>query len=134
MEDPIVYVYPSDMLVLDVEKNSLVIDVEPKVTEIVEVFSGLPGLPGIKGDQGIQGPQGPPGPSGTGVGGGYAVTTFTQSNPSSAWLVTHSLNHRPSVEIFNNDGEEVFADVSYPSQNTVLVEFAFETTGVLQLT
>lgn len=59
---------------------------------------------------------------------GTAAYTHTQSIPSSAWVVVHNLGGRPHVYIVINN-EQVEARVTYPNNNSALVEFAVAQTG-----
>lgn len=64
-----------------------------------------------------QGPAGPPGSGGGGGGGGGGTLTYTQSTPSSLWIVNHNLGFKPLVDVFNNNDEEVAVKVSHTSAN-----------------
>lgn len=105
-------------------------------------LSGLDGAPGPKGDTGPQGPQGPVGPAGpqgfTGEQGTSGVNLiepirYVQNTPSNRWVIEYPVAHTPYVKVFDQNGHEVWADLFYPSPGVLVVEFAFETTGVVQL-
>lgn len=100
------------------------------MSEVVEILilgsQGPPGDPGAPGAPGQIGPQGPAGPA-----EGFV---YTQMTPEQVWIIEHPLvSDRPSVDVFNNDGESVWADVTYPSGNTVRVEHGFATTGIVRM-
>lgn len=61
--------------------------------------------------------QGPAGPPGSGGGGGGNTLAYTQSTPSSLWIVNHNLGFKPLVDVFNNNDEEVAVKVSHTSTN-----------------
>jgi len=86
---------------------------------------GLPGPPGEKGDRGEAGIQGPPGDA-------VDIETFVQSIPSSEWLITNPFNYKPEVLVFDTDGNHINPDIEYPA-GQVIIKFAHETTGVVQL-
>lgn len=60
---------------------------------------------------------------------GDANYVFTQSSPSDTWTVNHNLDKRCSVQVVGDDFKEVVADITWVSNNTVLVEFNTATTG-----
>lgn len=81
--------------------------------------------------QGVTGPTGPSGP--TGPPGQLVTLTYAQAAPSAEWLITHTLNHRPNIIVFDNDGNEIEPDVSYPSPTLVRITFGFPMTGSAEL-
>lgn len=70
----------------------------------------------------IQGPQGPQGPAGTSY-------THTQSASASTWIVTHNLNKKVHVSIFDDTGELIYADVDHGSLNQTTITFSSPMTG-----
>jgi hypothetical protein len=52
---------------------------------------------------------------------------------SSEWLIEHSLPHRPDVETYTNDGDEVIGDVTHPLSTLVRVTFGFPMSGTARL-
>jgi hypothetical protein len=58
--------------------------------------------------------------------------TFTQEAPSTTWTITHTLGHLPQVTIIVG-GEEVDADVDYPSITQVVINFAAPQSGTAEL-
>jgi len=83
--------------------------------------NGLNGAPGTPGTPGTTGLQGPP--------GALAEQTFTQSTGSATWTINHTFPRRPFVRTFNNDGEEIVADESFPNATTVVVTWGYPATG-----
>lgn len=84
---------------------------------------GPKGDKGDTGDTGPQGPQGDPGPPGQ-DGTDDAFYLHNQMIASATWNITHNLNKYPSVTIVNSAGDEVIGDVSYPSINSVTINFS----------
>lgn len=81
------------------------------------------------GTPGLQGPPGPQGPAG--AAGGSAVV-HVQSDPSTIWVVNHSFGREPNVVVVI-DGENVIADITYPTLSTVVVGFGSLQTGKVVL-
>lgn len=101
---------------LDIVVSTTVTTTEVAVPAILEVST-----PGPTGPQGPQGPQGP-------SGGTYL---HTQSVPAATWTVTHSLGKYPAVVIIiAGDSEPSFADVTYPSNNVVSIQFPNAVAGI----
>lgn len=74
------------------------------------------------------GPQGPEGPPGSGTGGDFY---FTQNFSSQAdWIVNHNLHAYPNVQAIVG-GEEIEADVTHNSLNSLTVHFAVPTSGTV---
>lgn len=104
-----------------------------------EWIDSLRGPQGPQGQQGIQGIQGPPGRQGdTGERGpqgepGYVQPIVHYQNmPSTEWTIYHNNGYRPEVNIYDNNDEEIIADIIY-GPNFVKVRFAIEMTGMVQL-
>ena len=72
---------------------------------------------------GGSGPAGPPGPP------GGLPFIFTQSTPSSAWVINHNLGTLVHVTILNSSNVVVEGDVIESSINTVVVNFNTPQTG-----
>jgi len=90
------------------------------------------------GPQGAQGPTGPTGP--TGPGGLVAENipalvsyTHTQSAASSTWTITHNLNFRPSVNVFDSAGTMIEGAVTHINSNTLTVVFSATISGTAHL-
>jgi hypothetical protein len=54
---------------------------------------------------------------------------YTQSTPSSSWVVVHNLNKRPSVSVVDSAEDVVYGQVRYISNNEVMLTFAAPFTG-----
>ena len=85
-------------------------------------------MTGPAGVQGPAGPQGPPGP-----GGADAAYIHTQSVLASTWVVTHTLNKRPSVMVVDSGDNVVIPDVRYDSNSQITVVFGSATIGKVYL-
>lgn len=48
---------------------------------------------------------------------------FTQSVPSSLWLITHNLGFFPNVSVVDSSGSSVEGDTKYIDANTVQISF-----------
>lgn len=90
---------------------------------------GPPGPEGPEGPAGMTGPQGEPGPPGS----PYGATTFTQSSASDVWEFTHTYAYRPGVDTYDNSGDPVEGDVTFPAPNVVRITFGFPMTGSARL-
>lgn len=67
--------------------------------------------------------------TGTPGSGEDARLTHVQSTPASVWWITHELLKFPAVTVVDEDGNEVDADVSFPTLAEVVVRFSGEMTG-----
>ncbi|WP_344543020.1 hypothetical protein [Streptomyces levis] len=54
---------------------------------------------------------------------------FAQMTPSATWTINYTQGVRPDVDVYNNSGNIVIADVSHPDDQTVIVSFAYPETG-----
>lgn len=124
-----------------VEENNNFVVIDEDYSDIgTPVFDGtlveveIPGLQGPPGEDGEDGQDGEPGPVGP---PGVDATTYRlelpQNIPAATWVFHHDFPYRPVVTVYDNNGDEVWVDVSHPDTNTVMVEFAYETTGMVQL-
>lgn len=125
---------------LTVDEQSIDLTISPEQVAVLEVLEGIPGRAGEPGQPGIPGPPGPPGPPGQsgepgppGEGSDY-FQTYTQDTPAITWVISHTFGRRPVVTVYNQSGEEVEPDVEFPNANTIHVNFAFLTTGMVVLT
>ena len=78
--------------------------------------------------RGPQGVKGDPGTPATGAG-----TDFPQS-AALQWTINHNFGYRPSVELIDESGREVDAEIQHLSANTVRVTFLTATAGTARLT
>jgi hypothetical protein len=75
---------------------------------------------------GPQGVQGPTGPAGTPGGSAFEHLQVVASN---SWVLSHNLNRKVHVSIFDALGNLVFADVEHGDLNTTTITFAAPVTG-----
>ena len=54
---------------------------------------------------------------------------FTQSDPSNTWVITHTLNKYPAVEVVNTAHEIIIGEVTYNSLSQITINFNQNTTG-----
>lgn len=59
--------------------------------------------------------------------------TFNQAIPASTWTIPHSLGYEPNVSIIVGD-EEVEAEVEYPNNSVVVINFGIPVSGTARLT
>jgi hypothetical protein len=59
--------------------------------------------------------------------------TFTQSIPAAIWTIHHTLGYEPNVSIIVGD-EEVEAEVEYPNNSVVVINFGIPVAGSARLT
>jgi hypothetical protein len=90
------------------------------------------------GPQGVQGPTGPTGatgPGGLGTAAIAAIVSYThnQSAASATWTITHNLNFRPSVNVFDSAGTMVEGSVTHINSNTLTVAFSATISGTAHL-
>ena len=90
------------------------------------------------GPQGVQGPTGPVGPTGPGGLGTAAVAalvsyTHNQAAPSSTWTITHNLNFKPSVNVFDSAGTMVEGSVTHTNANSLTITFSATISGIAHL-
>ena len=53
----------------------------------------------------------------------------TQTEPSSTWVISHSLNKYPAVEVVDTAHDVVVGEVSYDSLSQITITFVYNTTG-----
>lgn len=69
----------------------------------------------------------------SGGGGGGASLLHTQSTPEDTWTIEHDFNGYPLVNVIAPDGHQVFAEVTYPDLDTVVILFSEPQTGFAYL-
>jgi hypothetical protein len=69
----------------------------------------------------------------TGGGDVAAGFTFTQTIPASIWTIAHTLGYDPTVTIIIGD-EEVDAEIEYPNNSVVVINFGVPVAGTARLT
>jgi hypothetical protein len=83
----------------------------------------LPGVPGQRG------PVGPPGPKGD--AGGYMI--FTQSTPSTTWVIAHYLGYNPNVTVVDSLGNDCIGHVTYTNNSGLTITFNQPVSGTANL-
>lgn len=68
-----------------------------------------------------------------GVRWGVTAITMQQAVAAAQWNFIHSFPYRPDVEVFDQNGESVEPDVSFPTASTVRITFGFPMTGSIRL-
>lgn len=74
----------------------------------IQVFDGLPGRDGTSG--------------------GGAAFVHNQPSPSATWVIPHTFNRYPAVDVYDATGAQVDTDVSV-SDSLVSITFAFPVAG-----
>jgi len=64
------------------------------------------------------------GSGGGGGGGGYSGKTIRQDVASAEWTVVHNLGRHVIVQTFDDSWNEIFGDISEPSENQVKITFS----------
>ena len=90
------------------------------------------------GPQGVQGPTGPTGATGPGglvAGNIPALVSYShnQAAASATWSITHNLNFKPSVNVFDSAGTMVEGSVTHTNSNTLTVVFSASISGTAHL-
>lgn len=74
------------------------------------------------------------GPVGGGGGGSNYLYESNVVNPNSIWTFTHDLGTKGlSVTTWDNVGNELFGDVTFPTINSVRVQFFNPQSGILKI-
>lgn len=86
------------------------------------------------GPQGVQGPTGPTGPTGpAGITAEEipALVSYThnQSAASTTWTITHNLNFKPNVTVFDSAESMVEGSVTHTSNTTLSITFSAAISG-----
>lgn len=79
-------------------------------------------MPGPQGPPGPTGPSGPIGPVGTRL-------TYTQTSPSTEWVINHNLTGQPIVTVVDFAGTQVIGDVIYVSPTQMVIQFTAPLSG-----
>jgi len=64
---------------------------------------------------------------------GATGITITQTIPASTWTIQHTLGYEPNVSVIVGD-EEVDAEVEYPNNSVVIINFGIPVAGTARLT
>lgn len=63
----------------------------------------------------------------------FATYEFEQAQADNQWVINHNLGKHPSVMVVDSQGNQVFADVVYNSNNQLTVNFYYEISGKVYL-
>ena len=95
-------------------------------TTHVQISQGGPqGIPGPTG------PTGPMGPSGLTASEIPALVSYThnQSAASTTWTITHNLNFKPNVTVFDSGESMVEGSVTHTNNTTLTITFSAAISG-----
>lgn len=139
--DPSIDVVTVDGLLINIDGSSTLDSDTEIVSAPGEAFldvcmpegpPGTPGAPGAPGAPGTPGPQGPQGPQGLpGTSFNSEGITYSQAIPETIWEFANPFTYRPDVDTYDNDGNEIVGDVSFPP-GLIRVEFYYPMTGTLR--
>lgn len=62
-----------------------------------------------------------------------SVFEFIQSVPSTMWTIAHNLDRYADVTLYDETGEQMFADVRHDTRNIVTITFSKPITGVARI-
>lgn len=65
--------------------------------------------------------------------GGVASYTHHQTTPAATWVIDHHLGLIPSVFLLDDNGQVMFGEIQYPSDQTVLIVHSAPYTGTAYL-
>lgn len=99
------------------------------MTDRVIYVTGATGAQGPEGPQGPQGEQGPQGIQGPIGPAGGDPFIFDQTTPVATWTIDHNYGRRVSVDLIDDTGKVVFADIEHPTLNRTVITFPSPTTG-----
>ena len=91
--------------------------------------TGKTGPKGDRGDQGPVGPEGPQGPQGPIGPAGGDPFVHEQSVAVATWTIDHNYGRRVAVDLIDEAGRVVFADIEHPTLNRTVITFPEPTTG-----
>lgn len=97
----------------------------------------VPGV-GEKGEKGDPGPEGPAGPMGLrGPPGEPGVSAgnyhHQQDSASATWTINHNLGFKPRIILFDQTGRHIYGELSYPTENRVVVTYGTPVAGSADL-
>jgi len=118
--------------VVEIRNAAVDVEVDGKAV-VVEV--GQPGPVGPTGPQGPVGPRGPEGPVGPeGPMGAVKEREVQIATPSTVWEIAHDIPIRPAVYTHDTNDRPIRGDVTYPSDTSVRVEWAWPMAGRIIVT
>lgn len=92
-------------------------------------------LPGVPTQRGPTGPQGPPGDLTEVYAAIPSLVSYThnQASVSTTWTITHNLNFRPNVMVFDSANTMVEGSITHISNNQLSVSFSAGISGTAYL-
>jgi len=92
-------------------------------------------LPGVPGQRGPAGPQGPPGDLDEVYSAIPSLVSYThnQAAVATTWTITHNLNFRPNVTVFDSANTMVEGAVTHTSNTQLSVAFSSGISGTAYL-
>lgn len=102
---------------------AVLVEIDAHGDQIVQVIT--PGPTGPVGDTGATGSVGATGPS--------PIYEQTFAVPSLQWVVHHTLNTHPVVTTVDTNGVEIIGDLSFPDNDTVIIDFGMPIAGIARL-
>lgn len=92
-------------------------------------------LPGVPGQRGPAGPQGPPGDLTAVYQAIPSLVSYThnQASVATTWTITHNLNFRPNVTVFDSASTMVEGSITHISTNQLSVTFSAGISGTAYL-
>lgn len=92
-------------------------------------------LPGVPGQRGATGPQGPPGDLTVVYNAIPALVSYThnQASVATTWTITHNLNFRPNVTVFDSANTMVEGSITHISNTQLSVSFSAGISGTAYL-
>lgn len=67
------------------------------------------------------------------VTGSLNIVVHNQSVPATVWTIDHNLGQRPSVTVFDTNGDECLGDVDHPTANQTVINFSAAFAGTARL-
>lgn len=135
-EENIDLVIDEDVVNVVIEEDSIDIVLEETDVVFIELQEGVQGERGVQGEQGIPGRDGLDGAAGPAGPAGHSEVdpiVYIQNTPSKVWTIAHPFMHTPYLKVFDSNGNRVFVDEEFPEPGLVVLRFAFEDTGMVQL-
>lgn len=102
---------------------AVLVEIDAHGDQIIEVVT--PGPVGPVGDTGATGAVGQTGPS--------PIYEQTFAVPLMQWVVHHTLNTHPVVTTVDTNGAEIIGDLSFPDNDTVIIDFGMPIAGIARL-
>lgn len=66
-------------------------------------------------------------------GGGVPTYQFVQATPAATWTINHGLSDYPTVLVLDGSGQELWAEIHYPDDQTVVISHGQPIAGTAYL-